>query len=417
MVVLISAAVYPILPRYYAATADLVVQLTNNEGAPAWQQSVQFALDDNAIQTKMDITKSQPVQFRVIRKNALMNDPEFNHALDPSPWKQRLRETWWLVPWIPPQQTGEIAVADLLIRNLITKRERKSYVLQIGYESLDPTKAAALTNSLVDAFVEEDTERKRQTHNAILNSLKRRMSLTEANYRDAEEAHYRFIVRAGLDHIGDHQLWEQELQALGKQVAEAHQQAVALRAHAAILAASAKANDMESTSDVQNSQLLQKMRQRYFELSTGAGSLTAPIGANNSVAGNMRTALEAEMLRITKAATNDAKIAEIEEVGLRTEAAIVDGKLGVWETNTRQANQLQRVVDVAKASVDQAHRSYVQEISRGDVLQPDISIVSRPEVPLVPAFPSPKLYLVGTLFLVIMVDGLLMLPKLLRRVG
>lgn len=35
VVVVISMAVYPILPRYYAATADLVVQLTNNEGAPA----------------------------------------------------------------------------------------------------------------------------------------------------------------------------------------------------------------------------------------------------------------------------------------------------------------------------------------------------------------------------------------------
>jgi hypothetical protein len=55
-----SAAVYPILPRIYAATASILLHATNQEGATTWNQSVQDALDDNAIQTKIDILKSRP---------------------------------------------------------------------------------------------------------------------------------------------------------------------------------------------------------------------------------------------------------------------------------------------------------------------------------------------------------------------
>jgi hypothetical protein len=70
---------------------------------------------------------------------------------------------------------------------------------------------------------------------------------------------------------------------------------------------------------------------------------------------------------------------------------------------------------VAKLALDHAQQDYVQEISRGDALQPDITVIANAEVPLRPVFPSLMMYGVGTIFLILLINGLLVLPRLLRR--
>jgi uncharacterized protein involved in exopolysaccharide biosynthesis len=89
-----SVAGYPLLSRIYTANVAMLLQLTNQEGATTWNQSISAALDDNAIQTKTDILRSARLQEEVIKEQNLMTDREFNPALHP------LRQAIDSMPWL-----------------------------------------------------------------------------------------------------------------------------------------------------------------------------------------------------------------------------------------------------------------------------------------------------------------------------
>src|SRR5271166_5923103 len=167
-VLIASIATYPFLPRTYTASASVMLRPTNQEGATTWDQSVRDALDDNAIQTKIDIFRSEGLQLDVIKAHDLLADPEFNHSLLPSWLRQEAAKSAWLEPWLPEKRSDILQVKSKLVRSLIVKRERKSYLIQVGYESGDPAKAAALTNSLVNGFLADQINRKLKSHEALL---------------------------------------------------------------------------------------------------------------------------------------------------------------------------------------------------------------------------------------------------------
>src|SRR4051812_31394658 len=167
--VLVTAiGIYPVLPREYRATANILIQPTNQEGATTWDQSQREALDDNALTTKADMLRSMPLQQIVVQKNDLLHDQEFNRNLHPSIIRRTLSQFDFLLPWLPPKRSDENAVLTTLAKSLTVTRERKSYLMQVSYDSLDPQKAVALTNTLIMAFAADQIGRKDASHREIL---------------------------------------------------------------------------------------------------------------------------------------------------------------------------------------------------------------------------------------------------------
>jgi uncharacterized protein involved in exopolysaccharide biosynthesis len=413
-VLFVSAAIYPILPRTYTATADILLRPTNQEGATTWDQSVRDALDDNAIQTKIDILRSEPLQLNVIAKHKLTDDPEYNSALHPSRIRQEVETIPWLAPWLPAKQSDKLQVEMTLVKNLIVKRERKSYLIQIGYESHDPEKAAALTDSLVGAFLSDQIGRKRESHEALLAALGERVTSLESRYHAEEAAEHDFIMSSGLAHVSDRDSMEQQLLSLSIAVAEAHRRTVDTATRADMLAQQ-RGGGLESTSDALTSPLLQRLRERYVELSTGAAGQGVPVGASQAITSVLRQTIDAETQHLVKAAQNDASVARLAEASLRIEIARIDAKMIEWQQNERNRVDLRRVVLTTLDALNGANQRYMQEAGRGDVLQPDVEIVSRAQTPERPSFPSPLLYGAGTLSLIILLDGLLLLPTMMRQ--
>ena len=118
----ISVATYPVLPRKYSATAEVLLHPTNQEGGTSWDQSICDVFDDSAIQTKIDILRSDALQANVVEEHNLLADPEFNRALKPSWLRRMVNSQPWLTPWIPPQRGDLAQVRAKLASHLIVKR-------------------------------------------------------------------------------------------------------------------------------------------------------------------------------------------------------------------------------------------------------------------------------------------------------
>lgn len=414
---LTSAAIYPVLPRTYTASASVLLRPTNQEGATTWDQSVRDALDDNAIQTKIDIFRSEGLQASIIKKHGLLADPEFNNALHPSWLSQQAMKWPWLEPWLPARRSEMLQVESKLIKRLIVKRERKSYLIQVGYESADPAKAAMLTNALVGAFLSDQVNRKLTSHKDLLAALNERIKGLEATYHLDEQAEHDFVISSGLAHRGENESIRKQLETLSTAVAETKRHTAEAVSRADMLAASQRSGGLESTSEALSSPLLQHLRQRFVELSTGTAGPGVPTGASGAVVAFLRNAIEVEAQHLVKAAQNDATAAQQTEAALRNEIARLDSRLVQLDESERKQHEMHRAVQTDLEAINGANARYMQEAGRGDVLQPDVEIVSIATTPDRPSFPNPMMYAAGTMAIVILLCGAILLPTMTRATG
>lgn len=415
VIVTVSIAAYPFLPRLYAGAADIVVRASTVEGVTSWEQTVQAQIDDNAIQTKIDILKSPYLQQVVAAEHKLLDDPEFNTALRQS-WLKRLTAQFpWLTLWFPGVRDPESIVLTNLVSKLSVSREGKSYFIRVGYRSQDPSKAASLTNSLIQHFIGEQLLRKRREHEEMLNALNERATSLEARYYTDEHGEHEFAEATGLLHAGERQSATEQLRALSVSLAEAHRRSVETSGRAAMLAAN-RGTAIDGTTESLTSPLLQRLRERYVEAASGAGSgSTLPMGLNNTQTTRLRQGIEAEAQRLVLAAQNDAMVAAKAEADLRAEVTRLDVKLTRWEEDERIRKDKHRAVDLDLKLLDDAHQRFSQESARGDTLISGIDSVSMSRVADRPAFPNPLLYIAGTVSLIVAMNGLLLLPRLRTR--
>jgi len=412
IVLVTSIVVYPMLPRKYSATADLLLRPTNQEGATTWDQSIRDALDDNAIQTKIDILRSWPLQMGVLEQHDLMTVSEFNPTLRPSKIRQIAADYPWLSAWLPPRRSDVALTESTLANRLVVKRERKSYLMQIGYESEDPQKAAMLTNTLVDLFIADQVRRKRQSHEEILNSLDERVASLEARYHRDEQAQHDFEVTTNLVHTEEKLSMQQQVLALSTAVADAHRRWVDATSHAEMLLAQQHGGNVDNTSEALASPMLQRLREKLVTMTTGAGPGNAPSSATTGVLAYLRQGIESEDQHLVKAAQNDVAVAQQAEASLRAEIAGLDNRLVIWSANERKRDDLHRAVQTDLDAIAGANTRYMLEAGRGDVLQTDVEIVSRSGIPDHPSFPNPLLYVLGTITLIVLLDGLMLIPTL-----
>jgi succinoglycan biosynthesis transport protein ExoP len=410
LVIGVSMAVYPILPRVYTGTASIQLRATNQEGATTWDHSVRDALDDNVIGTKINIMKSTPLLKSVIDKTNLLSDAEFNPALRISSVSRMLHSLWWLAPWLPEKRGEMEQVEATLLKRLIIARGAKSYTMQIAVESADPAKSAQLTNSLVDDFLAEEIGRKVESHNEILASLADRVKSLEGLYNQAETAENNFVMSSGLIHASERVAMEHEVEGLSAALAEAHRRSAETTSKAIMLGS--QHGDLDSTSEALNSPLLQRLRERLVELSSGAGSGNVPSGVSQMVLNNLQDRIETETRHLLKAAQNDAVVAIQTETSLGNEIHHIDEKLVQWRINERHRADLHRAVQVSLDAWTGANARYMQEAGRGDVLQGDIEVVSRASIPDRPSFPNPTLYVIGTFAMIVLLCGVMLVPSM-----
>ena len=160
--------------------------------------------------------------------------------------------------------------------------------------------------------------------------------------------------------------------------------------------------------------MFQRLHELLVELSTGTHGEQLVVGANPATVSQLRNTLAQEEQRLVAAAQNDAAVAAQTEVQLRLELAQIDTKLVGWRTKEWRLDELHRLVQTDQNSIDGANQRYNTEAGRGDTLQPDVEIVAQAIVPDRPRFPQPLLYAGGAMALIILINGLMLLPTILR---
>jgi succinoglycan biosynthesis transport protein ExoP len=202
-------------PSRYTASAMLLFDVRNVE--PFQQQGSANAATDSAyVDSQVEVLKSDFIARSVITKLNLLSDPEFasptssllaaiggllNAALDAFFTAENNSMT-----------TDQLARTVPFFRsNLTIKRTGLTYIVDVAYRSLDPNKAAKISNAVTEAYIVGQLESKYDSARRASSWLQQRIDELQTQAQSAERAVAEYKTKNNIAENGTRLLSEQEL--------------------------------------------------------------------------------------------------------------------------------------------------------------------------------------------------------------
>lgn len=380
----------------YSATGSVLIDPKSVNLARAEQpQSYGAPPDTSAVDTQVEILRSQALAERVVRRLKLYNDPEFNGAQAPS--------FFGLIPGKPPiaQPDPRLVsrVASALMSHVWVRRAGLTYVVYVGVSSTSPQKAATLTNTYMDEYLKKQLDDKIALVTRANSDLGASL---EKMRKDAEVAQSRlqeYKIAHGLMSAEGATMAEQEVSTLNEQIAQA--KADHAEKAARLAAAQAQLRMGSGGADVGaalGSDTIKELRKREAELSVKLAQLKTDftedypeVKRTQAQLKDIRGEIQIEINRIMSNLKAEANAAAGREASLLGSRGAAQGNLASNNQATVGLVGLQQKADAAKAIYDAYLNRAKQVAAEGSLQQADGSINSAASVPTAPTSPNMKL--------------------------
>jgi uncharacterized protein involved in exopolysaccharide biosynthesis len=382
VVVVAFAMAWPFLPRRYEATAIIILHPTDPESESDSVQFMRQPLDDAAMQSEIDQIESPALAAVVIAQHFLAADPEFSGR-----WKGLFGQ-------------GTESDSDLrqrLLKRLSVSRDRRSYTLKFGFRSSDPVKAAALTDTLLKAYLAAQLERKRKTIDNLTALLTDRVNLLRAKSDASQRAVEEFLNQSGLIDSGAKISLEQELSTLSTEAALAKSRTIDAEARANALSELQKTGKLDGAPEVVASPVIQNLKEKLAAGRSAVSPADFPQRSQPSISMGIETQIGAEADRIVRSVKTEAR-STIEREGALQNAikAIRDEMIKRKHSELRLAI-LRHEAESDRTALDNALVRLAGQTARANAVIPYVDVIASPEVPSRPAYPDPLLAIVGTM--------------------
>jgi uncharacterized protein involved in exopolysaccharide biosynthesis/Mrp family chromosome partitioning ATPase len=176
----------------YRATAVVILDTRSGQLLDVNAVVTGLSGETAEINTEIEVLKGRALLGHVVDSLNLVNDPEFNAALVPDPWTQRLKDRLRAaLPGVaprPPRAEGwdREATISALQSRVAVQAVPSSFVFRVTVDSGDPQKAAFLANAITRAYIDGQVTQKAAAIDAATAALSSRVGELEAALADAE---------------------------------------------------------------------------------------------------------------------------------------------------------------------------------------------------------------------------------------
>jgi len=201
-----GAVVYlAMTPARYTASSMLLFDIRKNE--PFQQQGYPNAAADSAfVDSQVEVLKSENLARSVVRTLSLQSDPEFAPSAGFSAAIQGFMEGIVEAVLGTSRTSTESdqfrRVVRMFQKNLTIKRTGLTYVVSIDYRSLDPNKAARISNAAAEAYLVGELESKYQAARRANIWLQDRINELKAQAEKTERAVAEYKAKNNVDTSG-----------------------------------------------------------------------------------------------------------------------------------------------------------------------------------------------------------------------
>lgn len=412
MIAIVSAGVIVALLYLFTAaplfTSTAAMVIDTRKVQLFQQQSVlgDIAIDSATIETQVEILKSENISLAVIRDLHLTDDPEFAGS------------GGGLLGAIIGSVTGLFSegrassefeltrkALERFEKSRTVKRLGLTYVMEIGYTSKDPAKAAKIANAIADAYIVDQLEAKYQATRRASVWLQDRIKELRTQASAAQKAVVDFKIANNIVDSGGRLMNEQQLAEVNSQL---------IMAHAATAEAKARMdriNDIlkqeipdASVADALKNDTIVKLRGQYVDMASKESIWAMKYGADHLAAVNLRRQMAEikknivdELRRIQESYKSDYDIAQTREEAIKSSLANVVSESQLTNQAQIQLRELESTAQSYQAMYDNFLQRYMESVQQQSFPITEARVISAATTPLVKSYPKTLLILAGAL--------------------
>ncbi|MGA2292893.1 polysaccharide biosynthesis tyrosine autokinase [Bradyrhizobium sp.] len=322
-------------PAKFLAQAELLIDTKKSQLFQ--QQSVigDIAMDSAAVDSQIQVLKSENIATSVVKDLHLTSEPEFVGS------KPGLVGTIldYLLPSTPTSEFDlQQRAVDTFRKGLVARRIGTSYVIEIGFLSLSPDRAAEIANATADAYIVDQLEAKYQATRRASAWLQDRIQELRQQASTAERAVLDFKKENNIVDTGGRLIGEQQLAELNSQIVLAR--AATAEAHARLNRISDitkhDITDIDNilrspdpaVADALRNEVINKLRSEFLDLANREAVFSARLGHDHLIVVNLRNqmfeirrSIMDELKRIQETFKSDYEIAMAREQSIQNSLA------------------------------------------------------------------------------------------------
>lgn len=342
-----------------------------------------------ALESQLEILKSEKIALAVIKKLNLTQDPEFVGSADGA-------KGGWFASHEPLTEADrtERTVASFEKR-LTVKRLGITYVIEIDFQSKSSWKAAEIANAVADAYIDEQLESRYEATRRTANWLGDRIKEVGDQASNSQRAVVQFKAENNIVDTGSGgQLAEQQVAGLNSQLAIARAQRSEAQARLERTDEILRQGGDSDTpinfglTDILKNDVATKLRTQYLELASREKDWSERYGRNHLAAVNLRNqmheirgAILDEYRRLGDTYRNDFEIAKQREEGLEKELAAAVSRSQSNDSAQVTLRKLESAAQSYQSMYDNFLRRYTESVEQQSFPTTDARVLNRASPP------------------------------------
>jgi polysaccharide biosynthesis transport protein len=253
-------------------------------------------IDSPAMESQIELLKSEPVLLSALGRLRLTDDPEFIRSK--GGFGEALRSIshvfWSNKPEGDLSQTDAVRAAlGVITKNLTISRVGFSHLLNIKYRSTNPDRAAQIANAIAEAYIDEQREGKSQSTRSATGWLQERIEELNKKRTLAERAIVDFKQENKMIAAEGKLMTEQQVAELNRELTSSRKQSAEAKARLDRVEVVIRDDGLDkktspTVADTLNNPIITQLRTRYLELVGREANWSQKYGANHLAVINLR---------------------------------------------------------------------------------------------------------------------------------
>jgi succinoglycan biosynthesis transport protein ExoP len=370
------------------------------------QQSIfsEMPIDTSAVESQVEILKSENIALAVIKKLNLADDPEFVGG------GGLIGSLFGALTGLfsSSESTSEFTLQRQAVRafknKLTVKRVGLTYVMLISFQSRDPNRAAVIANAVANAYIDDQLEAKYDSARRAGVWLQARLKELRDQASAAESAVVEFKNKNDMVDAGGRTINEQQLAEVNSKLLVAQSQTSEARAKLDRVQSVLTSNNPEATvvatvADTLKNDVIIKLRTQYLEMAAREGDWAKRYGADHLAVVNLRNqmreiqnSIRNELQRIAETYKSDLEIATQHEQSLRKQLNDAVAQSQVTSQAQVSLRDLESNAQTYRALYDNFLQRYMESVQQQSFPVTEARVITAATQPLSKS--SPKLILV-----------------------
>ncbi|WP_458760136.1 polysaccharide biosynthesis tyrosine autokinase [Afipia sp. TerB] len=388
---LIGAAYMLIVRSTYTAQATIIIDTRKIQAFQSQSMFNEVPIDSPAVESQVELIKSDNIARSVIRDLHLADDAEFTRY-----GGGFLGNLLYYIYEVfePGDSSSEYQLNRRALRhfssNLTAKRVGVTYVIEISYRSANPERAAQIANAVAEAYINDQLDAKYQSARRAGNWLADRIQELRQQATTADRSIVEFKTNNNIIDAGGRSIAEQQVAELNSQWLAAQTNTAAAKARLDRIEQIMRSDVREATvTDTLRSDVVSKLRSQYLDIANREADLSLRYGPNHLAALNLRNqmreigkSITAELGRLAETYKSDYEIAKQREDDVRKSLDEAVSKSRLTDQAQVQLKELESKSQTYRSLYENFLQRYTESIQQQSFPITEARVISTASRPL-----------------------------------